>query len=1180
MAAPLVSGDPRQLGAYWLAGRVGEGSYGVVFEGYDPSGARVAVKMLKGDATAEALRELRMLIRVDQSCTARVIAADFDHSPAYVVSEFIAGPDLKSWIQRNGPYEPAAVRRLALDLVRALAPIHKVGITHRDLKPANILLEPDGPKVIDFGLARAHDMTLSANQVKGTPLYMAPEVWQNAPATPAADVWAWGAVVLFAATGSDAFRGGSVYAVRHRVISADPSFEALAEPLRSLVAQALSKDPDQRPTAAELLDALTEDAPRAGTPEPELLPPEAVVQSAAQRAESAYAGLSDDEQAVVPRILLRMVTGSTDPDKALRTARFEEFRDGAVQDDDADVQAIQRVLDRLRDVGAVVKDGDGYTLSSPALLRGWSRLGAWVEEDRAVLGLHRDLAVAARNWDEHGRKRSDLLRGSPLDLAVQQAVAVQHHLKLNPLEQDFYVRSVAAVHRRGRVRAAVTMTLMILLVSTITALVIVIVQSGKVAEQRDQAVSSRVALLADSLRRDDPGTAKQLAIAAGALAPGGQEARNTLATVYNQWEQYNYTPPGADGTNSRADSDRTGHLVAYSSGDKVNIVDVDARRVRRSITVGGPPLGTGGSVVLSGNGRTLMLGRKDGTVSIVDTDTGRQRPVTIRPEVTYGLELSPTGAWLLDARQERAIVWDTRSGRRVLSVKRTTDNSNFRTAAFTSDEKRLITAQGSALEFWDLGTGRKVSRHERFLEKGLADPKEIKAAATTQISDVGVSPDGRFLSLRQSDRLWIVEAAGVDRPHVQRWRKIPAHEVTEAQFSLDGERVSIGATVWQTEGPEPEPILTHSNECLRYNPVGQDERTLRCIDTGGAVNVLSLGALTDPIKLGEYITDEALSADGSTLAFVHIVAGASVQIWDPVKRTKKSALPITDIAASARIILSDDGRLLANVRRTGEIEVWNVTDRRRKAVLTTKTELGHDTPVAFSPDGRTLAVWKARDLNTTIIELWDVPTGKLRAASPGRTRPALEPVHSYIPTDAEILFTRDNRRIIAGADQGVIDARTGKRLVEPSSDMIAGLALSGDGLLAAEENSKISLWDGSTLTRRHDLGKTTATAFSPDGRLLAGSDGQGTIRLWDHANRRPFGPPLTGRKAPYSTGAIETLAFAPDGSSILAVDDAGYLRAHLIDPARIKTELCKSFGPLSKANWKKHIPEVPYRRTC
>ncbi|MGA5817720.1 protein kinase domain-containing protein [Kitasatospora sp. NPDC094028] len=150
-----MPGDPRQLGGFYLDGRLGAGGQGVVYEGYDVQGRRVAVKVLRA-VDAEDRERLRREIpawrKVEPYCTTRVLEADLDGTVPYVVSEYVAGPDLRRAVNDGGAYGPEELRRLAVNLAGALVAIHRAGVVHRDLKPENILLGPDGPRVIDFGL--------------------------------------------------------------------------------------------------------------------------------------------------------------------------------------------------------------------------------------------------------------------------------------------------------------------------------------------------------------------------------------------------------------------------------------------------------------------------------------------------------------------------------------------------------------------------------------------------------------------------------------------------------------------------------------------------------------------------------------------------------------------------------------------------------------------------------------------------------------------------------------------------------------------------------------------------------------------------------------------------------------------------------------------------------------------
>ncbi|GLY85689.1 MDR family MFS transporter [Actinoallomurus iriomotensis] len=263
MADPLRPGDPQSLGEYELVGRLGEGGQGVVFLGRAPDGAHVAVKLLRvGQAGDEAarrrfVRELATAERVAGFCTARVLDADAEGDTPYIVSEYVDGPSLQDLVRDQGPRTGDDLMRLAIATATALAAIHEAKIVHRDFKPPNVLMSADGPRVIDFGIARALDApgTLTS-QVVGTPAYMAPEQVAGAPLGPAADMFAWGTTILFAATGRSAFGSDSIPAVLHRVLHVDADVSMLPQPLAALVNACLNKDPARRPAATDVLLSL------------------------------------------------------------------------------------------------------------------------------------------------------------------------------------------------------------------------------------------------------------------------------------------------------------------------------------------------------------------------------------------------------------------------------------------------------------------------------------------------------------------------------------------------------------------------------------------------------------------------------------------------------------------------------------------------------------------------------------------------------------------------------------------------------------------------------------------------------------------------------------------------------------------------------------------------------------
>ncbi|GII53167.1 hypothetical protein Pth03_15560 [Planotetraspora thailandica] len=258
--APLGPGDPTELGPFVLTGRIGEGGQGVVYLGENEAGERAAVKLLhvkfSGDATARSrfARELRAAQRVAGFCTAGVVAADLEGDTPYIASEYIEGRSLRETVESDGPLTGAELERLAIGTATALIAIHHAGIVHRDFKPDNVLLAEDGPRVVDFGIARIVDTTGTVtSRAVGTPAYMAPEQISGEPVGPPADVFAWGSTMAFAATGTAVFGGSSIAAVLNRILNHDIDMSLLPPQIREVVRACLTKAAADRPTADEIL---------------------------------------------------------------------------------------------------------------------------------------------------------------------------------------------------------------------------------------------------------------------------------------------------------------------------------------------------------------------------------------------------------------------------------------------------------------------------------------------------------------------------------------------------------------------------------------------------------------------------------------------------------------------------------------------------------------------------------------------------------------------------------------------------------------------------------------------------------------------------------------------------------------------------------------------------------------
>ncbi|MGH3242590.1 MAG: protein kinase domain-containing protein, partial [Spirillospora sp.] len=282
MQAPLRDRDPQRLGPYRLTARLGRGGMGTVFLGEDDAGRQVAVKVINTElADDEAFherfrREVTAARQVSRFCTAAVLDARLDGEPLYIVTEYVAGPSLDDAVKEGGPLRGGDLEALAVNIATALGAIHGAGIVHRDLKPSNVLLSPTGPRVIDFGIARALDSSdgpTRTGQFIGTPAYIAPELMHGKDITHAADVFSWGCVVAYAGTGRVPFAGGTLPEVINRVTTGDPDLDGLDPAVRDVVARSLAKDPADRPTVKQLIQALTgEDEPSTAS-SPTLSPP-------------------------------------------------------------------------------------------------------------------------------------------------------------------------------------------------------------------------------------------------------------------------------------------------------------------------------------------------------------------------------------------------------------------------------------------------------------------------------------------------------------------------------------------------------------------------------------------------------------------------------------------------------------------------------------------------------------------------------------------------------------------------------------------------------------------------------------------------------------------------------------------------------------------------------------------
>ncbi|MCK9896211.1 WD40 repeat domain-containing serine/threonine protein kinase [Frankia sp. AgB32] len=261
---PAQPVEPAEVGPYRLLRRLGAGGMGTVYLGENAAGGQVAVKLIRPDLARLAEFRVRLKQEADNArrvarfCTAAVLDVDITGEQPYLVTEYVDGPTLAEAVARRGPLTPAELHQLAVSITTALMAIHRAGIVHRDLKPSNILLSRLGPKVIDFGIARALDTATrigpdsGADRHLGTPAFMAPEQARGEQITSAADVFAWGGVLIYAGTGRFPFGSGDAPGLLYRTVNDPPNLDGLDGSLRPLVEDAMRKTAAYRPGAEQL----------------------------------------------------------------------------------------------------------------------------------------------------------------------------------------------------------------------------------------------------------------------------------------------------------------------------------------------------------------------------------------------------------------------------------------------------------------------------------------------------------------------------------------------------------------------------------------------------------------------------------------------------------------------------------------------------------------------------------------------------------------------------------------------------------------------------------------------------------------------------------------------------------------------------------------------------------------
>ncbi|MEU1722089.1 serine/threonine-protein kinase [Nonomuraea sp. NPDC005692] len=1070
----LTPDDPQRLGGYWLAGRLGAGGQGVVYEAYAEDGARVAIKVLHGDEAGRLAREAEAARRVASFCTARVLAAELDGPRPHIVSEYVAGPSLRRAVTDGRRFLGGDLHRLATAVATALTAIHEAGVVHRDLKPDNVLLGPDGPRVIDFGIARTAEMSLTATGlVTGTPTYMAPEVFGGQRAGAPADVFAWGCVVLYAATGADPFEAESLGGVMHRVLSATPDLAALPDSLRPLVSAALSKEPGRRPEARQLLLALVSgdgglDTARllergrqaahvAGT---------AADPALGTLAEDSYALLAPAERELAPEVFLRLFTVDGMGELATRKAALDELVAGRPA---AEAPAVTRILEVFAYL--LGRDGREVWLARPALPHAWPRLRRWIEANREGLAVHGPILAAVRRWDEGGRRDRGLFHGTMLDEALSWAATARRDIRLSQAERDFLESSARLAKRRVRRARLLTLSLAGLLVVALAAGGLAVQQSRLAAARADElqdrlttSESTRLAARAEATRRSDPVLAGLLAVAAWRLRPTPQ-ARAALTAALAQRESGMFRDPagarstlralGADGRTllsvgqdqARLWDVRTGRRVALISGlglgrERVSdiglspsgrtLVAATTRRARAWDAGTGRPVGTW-PVHRSRDlveGWQDVIRRHEGRKVIVKPGDSEQWDVT-DPAARHGTP-SPDGRWLATSGEGTLTLRQTKEGWTEEVGEGNEGVWNKGDPVFDHTGRLLATVTDATVQFWR-----------------LPDSHLLSAVPVRGDMDAGTRPaaafDGTTFRYLVGDQVFAVDVADLLTEPVEG----PPYE--RADLGEDGLHLVVDGALRQVGGGTPGRL-----PAARTLAFSRDGRSLALL-SGHDVSVLDT-ATRQPaggFTAGAGRTQPELvrfSPDGGRLAVVLDGPGTgedAVELWDWRARRRLWSTPLSQVVDLA--FAPDGGRLAV----TGlDVRVLRAADGR--IVGSPFSVFGKDVLgswVRFTHAGDGVVVFDSRGRLST----WDAGGRRLTEGTEG---------FSFIGTPA---YSPVEDLVAVNAGQGRV------RLIDPRTGGDLGLSADPGGGLERDEGELLSI------------------AFAPDGSHVLTVDAGGTV---------------------------------------------------------------------------------------
>lgn len=921
-------------------------------------------------------------------------------------------------------------------------------------------------------------------------------------------------------------------------------------------------------------------------------------------------------------VFLRLVIVGRDADDSRRRVRYEELLRHA-----PDRGAAVRVLDDFTRGRLLTRDRDTVVMTHEVLIRAWPLLQDWIQHDRTGNLVRQDLEEAAALWEQAGREAAALYRGIRLETAL--AWADRHGPELSAVDRAFLAAARHHQRRGQQLRRAAVATITTLAVLASMAAVFAFRQESHARDSatdalrsRDKAVNAAVASTSVQLAQSDPSLSAQLALTAHRMDPTPEAASRLISTENIPLATRLPGPRGAVYTVAYSPD---GHMLAAGNVYQ-NLVRLwDVSDPGRPVSLGRPVPMDGSvdsilSLAFSPDGRVLAVGGHtnhngdNGSGGFVDlwSLTSPSHPVglgRLKSPAIQGLDamgaveslvFSPDGRTLA-AEWHAGLIsfWNvTRPGhvdpaKAPLNLKcpdvysdRIVFSPTGHTLAAACNDK------AGTISLWDTTDPANPGRIGSTLKAG------------DRVYSLAFSPGGRTLAAGTRDgtvHLWKVSDTGHLTP-LGKPLTGPDRPVASVAFSPDGHTLAAGSAdhtirLWNVTHPKTIGLLgrplTGPGDSVTSVVFSPDSRTLAAGNSDGNVDLWNLPP-TRIIGAGGNVASVAFSPDGHTLAAGN--QNATVSLWNTTD--PNSPAPQGDPLTGPKhpvdaVAFSPDGHTLAAGDSGGTVTLWNTTDPSHP-VRIPKTLTGADGLIfslAFSPDGHTLAA--AGDNELGHIALWDI-SDPANPAYPSNIS------NSGTASVQSLAFSRDGTMLAAGGDgsNGTVGLwsttdlgiRIGEPIKQPTGTS-TWVAFSPDGRTLATGNSRgtITLWnatDPNHLTRRGSPltvpdGSMWSVAFSPDGHTLAaaGAADSGTINLWNVTD--PDRPTAIGRPLTVETGAVAVLAFSPDGHTLAATTDDGVATLWDLRAKSAINRICAaSSGALSRQQWSRYVPELPYDPPC